>query len=77
MCVCVCVCVCAHPHFQCYACLFESLCLIEIHRRNLNEIQMRFIANCSSTGNMQIDLMMIQCISQSNESLIRPLEDTG
>lgn len=38
---------------------------------------MRFIANCSNTGNMQIDLMMIQCILQSNESLIRPLEDSG
>lgn len=38
---------------------------------------MRFIANCSSTGNMQIDLTMIQCILQSNESLIRPLEETG
>ncbi len=31
---------------------------------------MRFIANCSSTGNMQIELMMIQCILQSEESLI-------
>lgn len=75
--VCVCVCACTHPYLQCCACLFESLCLIEIHRRNLNEIQMRFIANCSSTGNMQIDLTMIQCILQSNESLIRPLEETG
>lgn len=26
---------------------------------------------------MQIDLTMIQCILQSNESLIRPLEETG
>lgn len=53
------------------------LSLIEIHKRNLNEIQMRFIANCSSTGNTQIDLMMIQCILEPNESLIGPLEDTG
>lgn len=36
---------------------------------------MQFIANYSSTGNMQIDLMVIQSISQSNESLIRPLEN--
>lgn len=73
----VCVCLPKLPHFQRYACLFESLRLIEIHTRNPNEIQMRFIANCSSAGNMQIDLMMIQWISQSNESLIRPLEGTG
>lgn len=38
---------------------------------------MRFAANCSSAGNTQIDLTMIQCILQPNECLIRQLEDTG
>lgn len=70
---CVSVRVCVHNSDALPVCL--SLCLIEIHRRNLNEIQMRFIANCSSSGNIQIDLMMIQCISPSNESLIRPLAE--
>lgn len=59
----VCVCVILDAVLVCL-----NLCLIEIHRRNLNKIQMRFIAKCSSTGNMQIGLMMIQCILQSNES---------
>lgn len=45
--------------------------------RNLNELPMRFIANCSGAGNMQIDLTMIQCILQPNESLISLSEDSG
>lgn len=45
--------------------------------RNLNELPMRFLANCSSAGNMQIDLTMIQCILQPNECLISPSEDSG
>lgn len=68
----VCVCACVYVHISNSVPVCLNVCLIEIHWRNLNEIQMRFTANCSSTGNMQIDLMMIQY-----ESVIRPLEDTG
>lgn len=63
--------------FHIFSSVCLHLCLIEIHRRDLNKIQMRFIAKCNNTGNMQIDLMMIQCILQSNESLIKPLQAIG
>lgn len=79
--VCASVCLCARAHVRAYTIpmllpFCFSLALIEIHRRNLNEIQMGFMANCWGSGNTQIDLMMIQCISPSNECLIRPLAET-
>lgn len=58
MCVCARARVCVHNSDAVPVCL--SLGLIEIHRRNLNEIQMRFMANCWGSGSTQIDLMMIQ-----------------